>query len=132
MAKISSAILNDAFANVAKLIPNVATCHSYAGMGAGENADDAVAIDTDLKGSDTHYKDVMGTYEDDYKSVWQSSFLYADFAVEGGHTIRELLICESAANHANKGLLRMTIDAVALNEGEQVTLICKNAVQQGS
>jgi len=129
MAKVSSAILNDAKANVAKQIPNVATCHSYAGMGAGENADGAVATDTDLKGSDLHYNDVTGTYEADYKSVWQSTFLYADFT---GHIIRELVICESAASHANKSLLRMTIDAVTLALDEQVTFIIKNAVQQGA
>lgn len=129
MAKVSSAILNCAKTNVAKLIPAVATGHSYAGMGAGEDATEAAATDTDLKGSDTHYNDVVGTYEDDYKSVWQCTFLYADFT---GHIIRELLICESAASYENKGLLRMTIDAVTLALDEQVTFIIKNAVQQGT
>jgi len=129
MAKVSSAILNDAKANVAKLIPNVATGHSYAGMGAGEDATEAGATDTDLKGSDCHYNAVTGTYEANYKSVWQSTFLYADFT---GHIIRELVVCESAASHANKSLLRMTIDAVTLALDEQVTFIIKNAVQQGT
>ena len=129
MAKVSSAILNNAKTNVAKLIPNVATGHSYAGMGAGKDATEAGATDTDLKGSDTHYNDVMGTYEANYKSVWQSTFLYADFT---GHIIKELVICQSAANHLNKSLLRMMIDAITLNAGEQVTLIVKNAYQQGT
>lgn len=132
MAKVSGAILNDAKVNVAKLIANVATSHSYAGMGAGENTDEADAADTDLKGTDTHYNDADGGYEANYKSVWQSIFLYADFAVEGDHTIRELLVCESAANHANKSLLRVTIDEIKLNLDEQVSIIIKNAVQQGS
>lgn len=129
MAKVSSAILNDAKANVAKLIPNVATGHSYAGMGAGDGATAAAATDTDLKGTDTHYNDVTGTYEADYKSVWQSTFLYANFT---GHIIRELVICQSSTLHANKSLLRMTIDAITLALDEQVTFIIKNAVQQGA
>lgn len=129
MAKLTSAILNDAFANVAKLIPAVATGHSYAGMGAGEDATEAGATDTDLKGSDTHYNDVTGTYEANYKSVWQSTFLYVDLT---GHIIRELVICESAASHAEKSLLRMTIDPITLALDEQVTLIIKNLVKQGT
>lgn len=129
MAKISSAILNDAKTNVAKLIAAVATGHAYAGMGAGESDTAAAATQHDLLGSDLHYNDMTGTYEADYKSVWQSTFLYADFT---GHIIKELVICESAANHENKSLLRMTIDAVTLALDEQVTFIIKNAVQQGT
>jgi len=129
MAKISSAILNDAKTNVAKLLPSVAGNHDYAGMGAGEDDTAAAATQHDLLGSDLHYNDVTGTYEADYKSVWQSTFLYADFT---SHVIEELIICESAASHNNKSLLRMTIDAVTLAADEQVTFIIKNAVQQGT
>ena len=130
MAKVSSAILNDALENVAKMIGNVSPAVAYyAGMGAGESDTEAAATDHDLKGTDTHYNDVTATYEVDYITVWQSAFLYADFT---GHIIKELVVCQSAANHLNKSLLRMTIDAITLAVGEQVTLIIKNAVQQGT
>ncbi|NVM23684.1 MAG: hypothetical protein HWN68_18140 [Desulfobacterales bacterium] len=129
MAKVSSAILQDALTNVAKLIPNAAGNYQYMGMGAGENDTAAAATQHDLLGSDTHYNDAVGIYEADYKTVWQSTFLYADFT---GHIIKELVICQSSILHANLCLLRMTIDAVTLNEGEQVTFIIKNAVQQGT
>ena len=130
MAKVSSAILNDALENVAKMVGDVSpTVANYKGMGAGESDTAAAATQHDLLGSDTHYNDVTPTYEADYKTVWQSVFLYADFT---GHIVKELMICQSSANHLNKSLLRMTIDAVTLGEGEQVTFIVKNAVQQGS
>jgi len=132
MAKVSSAILNDALENWARRICNDAPAGPtyYAGMGAGESDTEAAATDHDLLGVDTCYKDVAGTYEDNYKSVWQSIFLYADLPV--GHTIKELVICQSSILHENLCLLRMTINAIALNEGEQATFICKNAVQQGA
>lgn len=130
MAKISSAILNDAFENVARLLGDVSpVVANYKGMGAGENATEAADTDTDLIGSETHYNEVTPTYEASYKTVWESVFFYADFA---SHVIEEILICESASNHAGKSLLRMVIDAITLTEGEQVTFIIKNACQQGS
>lgn len=129
MAKISSAILDDGMVNVAKLIPDVATCHAYAGMGIGSGDTGAEAADTNLEGGETHYNDVTGTYEADKKSVWKSVFLYADLA---SHIIKELVICEDSGGAINTSLLRMTIDAITLNEGEQVTFVVKNAVSQGS
>lgn len=130
MAKVSSAILNDALENVAKMIGDVSPAvANYKGMGAGESDTGAQATDHDLLGSDTHYNDVTPTYEASYKTVWQSAFLYADFT---GHIIKELVVCQSAANHLNKSLLRMTIDAITLNAGEQVTFLIKNVCQQGT
>lgn len=130
MAKISSAILNDAFENVAKMLGGVGPAvANYRGMGAGEDDTEATAADTNLIGSDTEYKDVTPTYEADYITVWQSTFLYADFT---GHIIKELVICKDSGGAINTSLLRMTIDAVTLALDEQVTFIIKNAVQQGS
>ena len=130
MAKISSAILNDALENVAKMIANASPAVAYyAGMGAGESDTEAQATDHDLLGDDTHYNDADGSYEANYKTVWRSIFLYDDLA---GHTIKELVICQSPANHANKCLLRMVIDAIGLEVDEQVSIIIKNAVKQGS
>lgn len=131
MAKISSAILNDALENCARLLGDVSpTVANYKGMGAGEDATEADATDTNLIGTDIHYNAVTPTYEASYKTVWQSTFLYADLPT--GHTIRELVICKDSGGAINTSLLRMTIDAITLNEGEQVTLIIKNAVQQGT
>lgn len=130
MALLSSAILNDALENVAKMIGDVSPAvANYKGMGAGEDSTEAAATDADLLGSDKHYNDVTPTYEANYITVWQSIFLYADFT---SYVIEELVICESAASHDGTSLMRLVIDAITLTPGEQVTFIIKNAVQQGS
>jgi len=130
MALISSAILNDALTNVAKiLVDDTPDFDHYGGMGAGENSTAAAATQHDLLGSDTHYNDVSGAYEASYKGTWTSIFLYADFT---SHVIEELVICQAAASHVNLCLLRIVIDAITLSSGEQVTFVVKCAVQQGS
>lgn len=130
MALVSSAILNDALTNVAKiLVDDTPDFDHYAGMGAAENNTAAAATQHDLIGSETHYNDVTGAYEANYKATWTSIFLYADIT---NHIIKELVICQAAASHLNLCLLRIVIDAVTLAEDEQVTFIIKVAVQQGS
>jgi len=130
MALVSSAILNDALENVARMLCNdTQTSDDYAGMGAAEDSTAAAAAQHDLIGSETHYNAVTGAYEASYKATWTSTFLYADIT---NHIIEELVICESAAAHLNQCLLRIVLDAVTLNVGEQVTMIIKCACQQGS
>jgi len=131
MAKASGAILNDALENWARRICNDSPAGPtyYAGMGAGESNTVAQAGDHDLLGADVHYNDADGSYEANYKAVWQSIFVYGDLT---GHIIKELVICQSLAVHDNKCLLRLTIDAITLNADEQVSIIIKNVVQQGS
>jgi len=132
MAKISGAILTDGLENVAKMIANDSPAVAYyAGMGAGIDDTAALATQHDLlaAGGEREWNDSDGSYEANFKSVWQSVFLYADFT---SHTIKELVICESAASHLNKCLLRMTIDPIELELDEQVSIIIKCQTQQGS
>lgn len=130
MALVSSRILNDALENVARVLCDDTTLFDhYAGMGAAEDNTAAAAAQTDLIGGEKHYNDVAGAYEPSYKATWTSTFLYVDIT---NHVIEEVVICESAASHANRCLLRIVIDAITLNVGEQVTFVIKCACQQGS
>lgn len=130
MAKVSSCILLIALENVARLLGDATpTVANYKGMGAGNSDTGAQNTDTDLIGAETHYDDVVPTYEADYKTVWVNTFLYADLA---SHIFKELVICESAALHASKSLTRMTYDPITLGEDETLTFTVKNACQQGT
>lgn len=130
MAKVSSCILNDALANVARVICNDSPVSAnYAGMGAGEDNTGAVATQHDLIGSETHYDAVAGAYEASYKATWQNTFSYGDLT---SHIYKELVICEDNANHLNKCLCRFTYDAITLGSGETLTFTVKITMQQGS
>lgn len=133
MAKIDSAILNDALENVARMICNDSpTVANYDGMGAGEDATGAAATQHDLIGSETHYNggaDVTNAYEASYKATWVSIFSYGDLT---SHVYQEVVICQDAANHLNKCLCRFTYDAITLGTGETLTFTVKCTLQQGS
>ena len=130
MAKVSSCILLIALENVAKMIGDVSpTVANYKGMGAGNSDTGAQNTDTDLIGDETHYDEVTPTYEADYKTVWVNTFLYADLA---SHIFKELVICQSAPNHASKCFTRMTYDPITLGDGETLTFTVKNTCQQGT
>lgn len=130
MAEVSSAILNDALANVAKiLVDDSPDFDHYGGMGAGEDNTGAVATQHDLLGSETHYDDVAGAYEASYKATWQNTFSYGDLT---SHVYKELVICQDNANHLNLCLCRFTYDAITLGAGETLTFTVKVTVQQGS
>lgn len=130
MAKVSSCILNDALANVARMICNDSPpSANYAGMGAGEDPTAAAATQHDLIGAETHYDAVAGAYEASYKATWQNTFSYGDLT---SHVYKELVICEDDTNHLNKCLCRFTYDAITLGSGETLTFTVKVTMQQGS
>jgi len=130
MAKVSSAILNDALTNVAKIIcDDSPVSANYAGMGAGEDNTAAAAAQHDLIGAETHYDDVVGAYEASYKATWENTFSFGDLT---SHVYQELVICEDNANHLNKCLCRFTYDAITLGVGETLTFTVKVTMQQGA
>lgn len=130
MAQVSSAMLNDALENIARILcADSPTVANYAGMGAGNSDTAAAATQHDLLGGETHYNDVTGAYEASYKGTWQSTFAYADLT---SHIFKELVVCQSAANHNNKCACRITYDAVTLGDGETITYTVKITMQQGS
>lgn len=131
MAQVSSAMLNDAFENIARILCNDSpTVANYAGMGAGNSGTAAGPTQTDLLGTETHYDDVSApAYEASYKATWENTFSYGDLT---SHIYLELVICQSAAQHANKCACRITYDSITLGSGETVTFTVKITLQQGT
>lgn len=124
MAVLSNAVSNLARINLAYGIINMSnnSYYDYVAMGVGNGTTAATVNDTDLSGNYSYYAFQNGSYEADYKGVWQRTYNYSDIP---NHIYSEAVVCKNASENVGYTLGRMVFDPITLNLSDQLQLTLK-------
>jgi len=124
MAVLSNAISNLGRTNLAYGIINMSnnSFYDYLAMGFGNGTTAASVNDTDLAGNYSYYADQAGTYEADYKGVWEHTVNFSDIP---DHIYSEAVVCKNASENVGYTLGRMVFDPITLNLSDQLQLTMK-------
>lgn len=129
----SSKITNQGKIMTSKLLTNLDSPISYAGIGVGNDTTAAAESQTGLLGDETNFKNGNVSYftntNSSYIAQWNSSWTYSDLTT---HIFREVVVNQSEnANMTNVCLLRAVYDAVTLGSGDSLSIVSQIAVSEG-
>ena len=123
-AVLSSYILNDAKTHLAYSVTNNNTYWKYEGTGVGNSTTAALANQTGILGNESFFVAQNGSYEADYKALWQHNFSYGNLPT---HKFTEAVVCKNATVSADNSLCRLVFDQITLNTSDTLQMTIKVA-----